>query len=182
MINVLKSKKKVNYANKGMRLESDIESTNQYYLNANIACIHKKPTPIQIVKVEFPARNKAKIVEAYYRTPSTTDYNGLYLGRYIDFDVKECSSKTSFPLKNIPKHQMDHLTRVYKMGGIAFLIIAFSQFNKYYLVPIQEINEYIVKNERNSLPYLFFTEKCYEIKFSLNPRLDYLKIVREYLF
>ncbi|MFR1297399.1 MAG: Holliday junction resolvase RecU [Coprobacillus cateniformis] len=38
----------------------------------------KSQLPVQIVKVDYPRRESAKIVEAYYKTPSTTDYNGLY--------------------------------------------------------------------------------------------------------
>ena len=57
-----KVKQENNYANLGMTLEKDIDLTNQYYLNNNIAVIHKKPTPVQVVNVSYPARNKAKIV------------------------------------------------------------------------------------------------------------------------
>ena len=78
-----------NYANLGMTLEKDLDLSNSYYLNYNIAVIHKKPTPVQVVNVSYPARNKAKITEAYYKTPSTTDYNGIYKGKYLDFDAKE---------------------------------------------------------------------------------------------
>src|SRR5690554_3260825 len=117
--------KKANKTNLGMTLESDLDLTNKYYLNENIAVIYKKPTPVQVVNVSYPARNKAKITEAYYKTPSTTDYNGIYKGRYLDFDVKETNSKTSIPFKNIHKHQIDHLVNVYKHGGIAFIIVHF---------------------------------------------------------
>ena len=34
------------------------------------------------MKVDYPNRSHAKIVEAYYQTPSTTDYNGIYRGKY----------------------------------------------------------------------------------------------------
>src|SRR5690554_2887356 len=121
------AKKKVkvekNLANLGMTLESDIDITNNYYLNNNIAVIHKKPTPVQVVNVSYPARNKAKIVEAYYKTPSTTDYNGIYKGKHIDFDVKETNATTTFPLTNIHIHQIEHLRNVDKHGGIAFNIV-----------------------------------------------------------
>ena len=86
---------------RGMSLESDINAACQYYLDLDKANIHKKPTPITIVKVDYPSRNKAKITEAYFKVPSTTDYNGIYRGYYIDFEAKECRSKTSFPFSSI---------------------------------------------------------------------------------
>ncbi len=171
-----------NRANLGMTLESDIETTNTYYLVNNIAVIHKKPTPIQVVNVSYPARNKAKIVEAYYKTPSTTDFNGIYKGHYIDFDAKETNSKTSMPLKNIHEHQIDHLKQVDEHGGIAFLIVHFKQYNEYFLLPSSVLFSYWdLKNDekkgRKSIPYSAFKEKAYLIKFGYKPRLDYLKVI-----
>lgn len=177
--------KQTNYANLGMTLESDIAHTNQYYLNNNIAVIHKKPTPIQVVNVSYPARNKAKIVEAYYKTPSTTDFNGIYKGHYIDFDAKETNSKTSMPLKNVHPHQIDHLKRIDEHGGIAFLIVHFKQFNEYFLLPFQVLYQFWKAQHeekgRKSIPYQIFKDKAYPIQFSLNPRLDYLSVVDRYL-
>ena len=83
-----KSTSKHYTAFRGMSLEEDINLSNTYYLSVDQAVIYKKPTPIQIVKVDYPSRNKARIVEAYYQAPSTTDYNGIYKGRYIDFEAK----------------------------------------------------------------------------------------------
>mgnify|MGYP000034007989 CR=1 FL=1 len=68
----------IDFANRGMSFESAINESNAYYLAHGLAVIHKKPTPVQIVKVDYPSRNKARIVEAYYQAPSTTDYNGIY--------------------------------------------------------------------------------------------------------
>ena len=76
------SQSSTTYSQRGMSLESDINDSNKYYRACDIALIYKKPTPIQVVRVDYPARNKAKIVEAYYKTPSTTDYNG-YIGDVI---------------------------------------------------------------------------------------------------
>lgn len=175
---------KTNYANLGMTLESDLDLTNKYYLDENMAVIYKKPTPVQVVTVSYPARNKAKITEAYYKTPSTTDYNGIYKGKYLDFDAKETKSKTSFPLRNIHKHQISHLRNVFEHGGIAFLIIHWKIYNKYFLLPIEVILEFWdnQKDGRKSIPYETFLEKGHEIKFSYRPRLDYLKVVDEIYF
>ena len=75
----------ISHANRGMSLEYDLNITNNYYLDNNIACIHKKPTPIQVVRVNYTSKKKAIINEAFFKTPSTTDYNGIYNGKYIDF-------------------------------------------------------------------------------------------------
>ncbi len=179
--------KTTNYANLGMTLESDIEASNQYYLNHQIAVIHKKPTPIQVVNVSYPARNKAKIIEAYYKTPSTTDFNGVFEGKYIDFDAKETNSKTSMPLKNVHPHQIEHLRNVTEQHGIAFLIVHFKKYNEYFLLPFSVLNRYW-ENQKNkedgrkSIPYETFKQEAFLIPFSYQPRLDYLKIVKTYLF
>ena len=60
----------ISYSNRGKSLEDDLNETNMFYLNRNMANIHKKPVPIQIVKVDYPARSAAVIREAYFRTPS----------------------------------------------------------------------------------------------------------------
>ena len=169
------------YANLGMTLEADIEETNLYYLSHEIAVIYKKPTPVQVVSVSYPARNKAKITEAYYKTPSTTDFNGLYQGHYIDFDVKETNSKTSMPLKNIHPHQIQHLKHVSNHGGIAFIIVHFKMHRTYFLLPISILSSYWEAKDqptgRKSIPYHVFKEKGFEIPFGFKPRLDYLKAV-----
>ncbi len=85
-----------------MTLEEDLNETNEYYRERKIAVIHKKPTPIQIVQVDYPNRSAAVIKEAYFKLASTTDYNGVYKGKYIDFEAKETQNTTSFPLKKFP--------------------------------------------------------------------------------
>ena len=82
-----------------MDFEEAINQSNQYYLLNKQAVVHKKPTPVQIVKVDYPKRSAAVIKEAYFRQASTTDYNGVYQGRYIDFEAKETKIPRPFPLK-----------------------------------------------------------------------------------
>ena len=91
-----------------MSLENDLNDTNNYYRNHDIAIIYKKPTPITINKVDYKARNDAVIKEAHFIVPSTTDYNGVYKGNYIDSEAKE-TRKNYFPLSNIHNHQIEQL-------------------------------------------------------------------------
>ena len=166
-----------NSKNRGMTLENDLNETNEYYREEDIAIIYKKPTPIKIVKVDYPSRNEAKIKEAFFTVPSTTDYNGLYKGFYIDYEAKETRSKTSFSLENIHPHQIKHLEKIYNHKGIAFLIIRFTTLNETYLLRIEDFLSYINNNDRKSIPLDYFKEKGYLIKDGYKPRVDYLKVI-----
>ena len=172
----LNTTKNIAYDNRGMTLESDINFTNQYYIDNNIAFIYKKPTPIQIVKTDY-SKNSAIIKEAYFKEPSTTDYNGLYKGMYIDFEAKETESKTSFPLSNLHKHQIKHIENIINNNGIGFLIVRFNKLNKTFLLLGQHLISFIKNNERKSIPLNYFEEKAYLIEEKYIPRIDYLKII-----
>ena len=167
--------------NRGIGFEKEVELTNLYYKNNNIAFIYKKPTPIQIVKVDYSKREKTKITEAYFSKPSTTDYNGIYDGMYIDFDVKETISKTSIPINNILNHQIEHLKNIYESGGIAFLIIYFKMLDRYFILPYKDLAEFIKQNDRKSIPVDYFINSNLEVKFSFKPRLDYLLVIKNNL-
>ena len=46
--NGIKKEYKLSTSNRGMNLETDINETNIYYRDNNIAVIYKKPTPIRL--------------------------------------------------------------------------------------------------------------------------------------
>lgn len=168
---------KTSVKNRGMTLEKMINESNRFYLDQDLAVIHKKPTPIQVANVHYPKRSMAKITEAYYKTPSTTDYNGLYKGRYIDFDVKETRNRTSFPLRNIHPHQIEHLRRVFAHGGIAFLIIRLVSEDTFWLLPFERLEPYFERSKtgRKSMTLEEIRDESLEIREGFRPRLDYLK-------
>ena len=172
----------VNYANRGMTLEADLGVTNEFYLVNDKAVIYKKPTPITISKVNYPSRVEAVIKEGYFRTPSTTDYNGIYRGKYIDFEAKETKSHTSFPLSNIHAHQIEHLRRICKHGGIGFLIVRFTTINKTFLLKFEDLEFFLNNYNRMSIPITYFEDKAYIIKDKYNPRVDYLSIIDDLYF
>ncbi len=172
----------VSAAHRGMELEADINSTNQWYLDQDKAVIYKKPTPVQIVKVDYPARSAAKITEAYFKVPSTTDYNGIYRGKYLDFEAKECALKTSFPIKSIHPHQIRHLDDVTRHGAIAFVIVRFTHIGETYYVVASDMTEYIRTCGRSSIPYKWFQEHGYLIPYNYVKPVDYLQIVDRLYF
>lgn len=173
--------KPISYVNRGMNLESDINNTNDYYLSNNIAVIHKKPTPIKLVEVDYPSRNEAVIKKAYFETPSTTDYNGIYKGKYIDFEAKETKAD-NFPLRNIHNHQIEHLNSITKMGGIGFIIVKFTRLNEIYLLEANKLLNFINTEKRKSIPLQYFKEEGYLLKLNYCPRLDYLKVIEQIYF
>lgn len=175
--NIKKGKKSfINYGNRGMDLESLINETNEYYLKNDIALIFKKPTPIGIAKVSYSAYGKS-IDKAYFKEQSTLDYNGLYKGRYIEFDAKETLNKTSFPLSNVHQHQIEHIKNVVKHKGICFLIIKMNEM--YYILLGQAFIDFINNNKRKSIPYDYIKNNAFQIIEKYNPSLDYLKIIDE---
>ncbi|MBF0843788.1 Holliday junction resolvase RecU, partial [Streptococcus danieliae] len=128
-----------NFANRGMSFEKMLNETNSYYLTKRRAVIHKKPTPVQIVRVDYPQRSRAKIVEAYFRQASTTDYSGVYKGYYLDFEAKETRQKTGMPLKNFHAHQIDHMRHVLEQDGICFTLLHFSTLQETFLLPAEAL-------------------------------------------
>ncbi len=171
IINIGKTRE---YKNLGMNLESDINHTNEYYVNKRTAFIYKKPTPIKLVKVDY---KKGKIEEAYFEKPSTTDYNGIYKGKYIDFEAKETINKSGFPLNNIHKHQIEHIRNIENENGICFLIVRFTKLNKTYLLMAKEFLSFIDNNKKSTIPIKYFEEYGHLIKEKYYPRVDYIEVI-----
>lgn len=177
-------KKDYSFSNRGKTLEDEINETNDYYMQQGTAVIHKKPVPIQVVKVEYPSRSAAVIKEAYYRTASTTDFNGVWQGIHVDFEAKETKNKTSFPLKNIHAHQIDHMRLVTQQKGLTFLIVRFSLINRYFVLPyapLQDAWDEMCKGGRKSIPFEFFEQNAFEIVPGAYPPIDYLRGVTKML-
>lgn len=167
-------------ANRGMSLEEDINLSNEYYLRNGVLLITKRPTPIHVAKVDYS--RKAKIVDAFFEKQSTTDYNGVYRGRYIDFEAKSTKNKSSFPLSNITSHQIEHLKNVLKFGGIAFFIIEFAYHDQVFLLDASYLIDFYEKEERKSIPFTTVCQNGLLIKRGFNPRLDYLPSIEEKYF
>lgn len=170
------------FGDRGMTLEQEINESNAYYRAHNVAVIYKKPTPIQIVKVDYPKRSRAVIREAYFRHASTTDYNGVFNGYYVDFEAKETQHKTAFPLSNFHEHQVKHLHRCLKQKGICFVIIKFVSLNRYFVMPASKLINFWKKAQhggKQSMSLKYVIDNSYEINSGYNPVLPYLDVCRQ---
>jgi recombination protein U len=179
-----KNEKNAAYSNRGMTLEDDLNETNRFYLENQIAVIHKKPTPVQIVQVDYPKRSAAVIKEAYFKTASTTDYNGIYKGRYIDFEAKETKFHTSFPLSNFHEHQIRHMKSIQEHGGICFVILRFSSIEQLFFLPAQQLLAFWERMEqggRKSITLQEVSDNGHILPLGYRPRIDYIKII-DYLY
>jgi recombination protein U len=175
-----KNNKNSSFSNRGMTLEEDLNETNKYYRERLMAVIHKKPTPVQIVQVDYPNRSAAVIKEAYFKLASTTDYNGVYQGKYIDFEAKETQNPTSFPLKNFHQHQIDHMEQVVNQGGICFVILRFSRFEQVYLLEAKHLLTFwkrMSNGGRKSITKKEIEEWGHYIPLGFRPRIDYIRII-----
>jgi len=170
----IKNNKIINYGNRGMTLEEDINLTNEYYKENKIALIYKKPIPIKVLKIN---ETKTRIKDGFYEKKSTLDYSGIYKEKYIEFDAKETNSKTSFPLSNIHIHQIEHMKNIIYFNGITFLIIRFNYHNLTFLLEGKDLINYIENTNKKSMPLDYFLKNCKTIEFKYRPRLDYLKII-----
>ena len=165
------------HGNRGMNLEEDINLSNEYYRQNGLSLITKRPTPINVVKVDYT--KGAIITNAYFEKQSTTDYNGVYKGRYIDFEAKSTIKTTSFPLANISKHQIEHLKQVIKHGGIAFFIIEFAKLQEVFLLDASYVIDFYENGARKSIPYEQVISHGHVIKKGYMPRLNYLDVIEK---
>lgn len=138
---------------RGSYLEEVINRSNEYYKRAGLALIQKIPTPI--TPVEYDNRNH-QITLAYFEKKSTVDYIGAVQGLPVCFDAKECA-KERFRIDNIHEHQYEFMKEFEKQEGLSFLILYFSNMEKYYYMRFQELNFIFTK-------YLAGEMKSFHIK------------------
>lgn len=168
-------RQKISQANRGQAFEDLLNFTNVQYEKADIALIHKRSTPIKPLKTQG-----TRIVSAVYESKSTVDYDGIYRGRAIYFEAKSTRSDTSFKLDNIAQHQISHLEKAEKLGGICFFLIEFAKTQEVFFVPLATIRHYMLHAQnggRKSIPKDDFEYYAYEVKQTKRAVLDYLLLV-----
>ncbi|TCG10474.1 Holliday junction resolvase RecU [Mycoplasma todarodis] len=123
--------------NRGMLLESILNTTINLYRKNNVALFHKKEIPISFGKVIKNGKN-IRLDNAFIKSKSTSDYYGVFKGKFIAFEAKSTNQK-SLPLSNIKHHQRKYLNDVQNHGGIAFYIFSFKTYDKYFMIYVDTI-------------------------------------------
>ncbi len=128
---------------RGSSFEEMINHTNELYRERGLALIQKIPTPITPVQFDSQSRH---ITLAYFDKQSTVDYIGAVQGIPVCFDAKECA-KPTFPLQNVHPHQVAFMETMEEQGGIAFLLILFTDTEECYYMPFRELHRFWKRGE-----------------------------------
>lgn len=162
------------HGNRGMAFEKLINAANIQYENGGVALIHKRPTPVKVLKTE------GSRVFGAFESKSTVDYDGVYKGRAIYFEAKSVKGRR-FKLDNLHDHQMQHLEKAHKLGAICFLLIEFSDSKTIYFVPYTMMRFYFNKAKSKdfkkgdkSIPQEDFDVYAEDVKSSIRSLVDYL--------
>ncbi len=142
-------------SNMGMGFENDISKCCDFYRSKGIADIYKRPTPIKVVRMS--KTKPGMIEEAYFEAKSTTDYVGIYKGKYIDFECKETIHDT-VPYHMIREQQYDHLSFILELGGVGFFLVSFKSHQEVYLMRADIILDEIRKKKHPGFKREFFKE------------------------
>ena len=125
------------YANRGRPLEELILWVCAWYKRNKIAMIDKVATPIRPVNVVGGI-----IRLAYFEKKSTVDFVGsMCNGKIVAFDCKETKGST-LPMARLEQHQYDYLKWVDWAGGLAFLIVEYTEHKLIVRIPFCEIDRY----------------------------------------
>jgi recombination protein U len=118
------------HANRGMYAEELFNRTIDY-LNGSDCLIEKRNIPIKIVKDLSNNLIMGKLL-----SKSTVDYCGYINHKHIEFEVKQ-TNQPNFDINMIKPHQYQYLTKAEQVGSVAFVVVHFSLFDEFYLLPIK---------------------------------------------
>lgn len=161
---------------RGSALEEMVNFTNEYYLSKGLALIQKIPTPITPVNIDASSRH---ITLAYFDKQSTVDYIGAVQGIPVCFDAKECQADT-FPLANVHEHQLKFMQAMERQQGIAFLLIAFTERQEIYYLPLRDLVYFWERMEKGGRKSFTFEEidKTYRVPLKNGVYVHYLEALQ----
>lgn len=130
------------YGKRGQAFENLIDYTNNVYRDKGIALINKRPTPMKII-----GKTRGNQHICTFAEKSTVDYDGIYRGKAIVFEVKSINLKR-LPLDVIQKHQIEYLEKAEKQGAVSFLIFEMRPTRDVFFVTNKMLQKYVKKAEK----------------------------------
>ena len=118
--------KHVDYAGRGMGLQELVNQANEQYRQLGIASIW-----------EFGTEAKWIPGGRLILKKGTVDFIGLWQGRGLAFDCKE-TAEDALPANNVKTHQVEFLMDFSQAGGVAFLLIAYTEPGRFFVVPVEK--------------------------------------------
>jgi len=132
---------KRNTANRGRALEELVELSNERYRQEGLAVIHRVPA------AWLPIRDgRGRIVSAKIEKKAAVDFIGHALvpgGRALPlaFEAKEVSRGRRWPLSRLEEHQFRYLADCARTGAAAFVLIAFWEYGRFFVLPFPVLEE-----------------------------------------
>ncbi len=165
---------------RGNEFEEIINNTNDLYRQNELGLIQKIPTPITPVEIQ---KDTGRISLAYFNAKSTVDYIGVIQGVPICFDAKETSEK-NLPLQNIHEHQIKFMEDFEKQGGLAFILVYFKFFNRYFYMSIDTLIHFWNRAKKGGRKSIKFDE--FDPSFEVFPDkngivIHYIKVIAKVL-
>ena len=165
------------HANRGKYLEEWVEQANQVYNHKGLAVITKIPTPWTVQRKKNVPYTRQYQISGAFPQKSTVDFGGTASSQSIWFDVKATTNKTSFPLNNIHKHQIEYLQKVAEQGGKAFIIIHAQEPKKTWILWVDQLIKFMAEFARKSIPFNWLDANCESVEQGHGVILDYLPSV-----
>lgn len=140
------------HANRGRAFEELIEMANAAYRARGLAVIHKVPTEW------VPLRGgRGEIVSAKVTRKAAVDFIGHVLlpsghALPVAFDAKEVSKGCRWPLSKLEEHQYGYLADCSRTGACAFVLIAFWEPGRFFVLPFSELARHRAARESGGGP------------------------------
>jgi recombination protein U len=128
------------FANRGSALEDLVVRANEFYRSKKLAVIHKVPT------AWLPLRGSdGRIVSAKVEKKASVDFLGhvatLKGSLPVAFDAKEVTKGNRWPLSRLELHQYEYLRDCAETGAFSFVLIAFWELQRFFVLPFAEIGK-----------------------------------------
>ncbi|MCV3753923.1 Holliday junction resolvase RecU [Ureaplasma zalophigenitalium] len=156
--------------NKGMFLETLINHSLEIFMQENSGFFIKRDVGVSIRKIE---NNR---VLGTLKAKSQADYYGFYRGCYYDFEVKQTTEST-FDLRQIKDHQLQHLLLIHKQQGYAFVIIGYLSLNKYYAISISMLYQHFLENKEKRIHHEWLDSFAIHLEIVFPGIFNWLKLL-----